>query len=159
MGTHPIFESDFDCLTVFKMNKTDFLRQASEIDVFRVVDDVLIYETETEPLRLVVKIVHCEVYNVPVVYFLAFRSDTLLSCDECWKLVFDEQDSFVGAISFEQLPNQPQRMIRIHPCQNDHFVKQFQASKNQLRSVLSVLLQPFFRFDPTLAGIINPVLE
>ena len=86
-------------------------------------------------------------------------SDTLLSCDECWKLVFDEQDSFVGAISFEQLPNQPQRMIRIHPCQNDHFVKHFQASKNQLRSVLSVLLQPFFRFDPTLAGIINPVLE
>ena len=55
------------------MNRTDFLRQASEIDVFRVVDDVLIYETETEPLRLVVKIVHCEVYNVPVIYFLAFR--------------------------------------------------------------------------------------
>ena len=61
------------------MDKTDFLSQASEIDGFRVVDDVLIYETEIEPLRLVVKVVYCEIYNVPVVYFLAFKRYILQS--------------------------------------------------------------------------------
>ena len=78
-------------------------------------------------------------------------SDKLLSCDQCWKTIFAEQDSFVGALSFEQLPNRPERMIRIHPCQNKHFMDQFRQSKNQLQSVLSVLLQPFFRLDTQLA--------
>ena len=155
------------------MDKPDFLSQASEIDGFRVVDDVLMYETEIEPLRLVVKVVYCEIYKVPVVYFLAFKrytlqsvmlvptdwwfSDTLLSCSDCWTEIFDEKDSFAGAISFEQLPNRPERMIRIHPCQNKHFMKQFESSKNKLRSVLSVLLQPFFRIDPAMTKLINPV--
>ena len=78
-------------------------------------------------------------------------SDKLLSCDQCWKTIFAEQDSFVGALSFEQLPNRPERMIRIHPCQNKHFMDQFEQSKNQLQSILSVLLQPFFRLDSQLA--------
>ena len=81
-------------------------------------------------------------YNYIIDYNL--YSDKLLSCDECWKAIFAEENSFVGALSFEQLPNRHERMIRIHPCQNNHFLDQFSQSKNQLKFVLSVLLQPFF---------------
>ena len=38
-------------------------------------------------------------------------------------------------------------MIRIHPCQNKHFVAQFTQSRNPLKSALSVLLQGGWKFS------------
>ena len=84
------------------MDKSDFFKHAQSIDIFRLVGDVLVYETEIENGQLSIKIVYCDIFNVPVIYFLAFENDRLLSCDESWKQILNEKDSFVGALSFEQ---------------------------------------------------------
>ena len=122
-------------------------------------DDEVVLDSQRYS-TLSIAVVYCFNFSVPSVYFSVARSSgQKWTCEECWSDLFDQKDDFVGKISLESIPNQPRpiRMIRIHPCQTNSIMTGFKASNNRTRSILSVLLQPFYKFDPFLEQYLNKV--
>ena len=114
------------------------------------VDEDTVEASSSSQSDFKLKIVFCEVFSVPTIYFtLKNPSGTLVSCDEIWDNVFKEDSTnFIGKISIEQILSE--RMMRIHPCHTGSILAGFSLSKNKTHALLSILLRPFFSLDPHL---------